>query len=474
MTAIVLPTTSMPGQNPQESGGRLINCFVESLGETGPSKFKIVRVPGMDEWGTTSLTNFRGAMQVNNTLYAAFNGEVVTWTGPGVGTVTTGGLPGDDPVFFARDMASTPHVVVVSPDNGAFVVAGGATSAYPDVDVGSPNSVCYLKGRFIFSYGSGLMRHSGLNSTDINTTENATAESKPDALYRVIAVGDTLLACGANSIEFWRSNDEAVGFAFSPVATHNRGIIHRYAIGGHEEGFGYGTFFVADDFSVRQLDGYASNKISPPDLDRLVEAVVNKEEIQVSVYITQGHPMVVVQTLDWTWEYDVTLQRWHERQSYNMPRWRGSLPFKAFDVWLCGGINDAALSADIYEIVTGLTTEDGEPLPVEIITGPMGSFPTGARVSRLDLFMSAAVGMAPGLPSIQTAPKVDIWMSKDLGLSWGNAWYREIGPQGLSPNVRVSINGLCGPKGIRFKFGFSDQVHFAMMAGDVTTSPLRN
>ena len=474
MTAILLPTTSMPGQNEQESGGRLINCFVESLGNTGPSKFKIVRVPGMQTWGTTTLTNFRGALMVDNTLYAAFSGKVHTWTGPGPGASPTGGLPGDDPVFWARDMATTPNVVVVSPDNGAFVVAGGAVAAYPDVDVGSPNSVCYLKGRFVFSYGSGLMRQTGLNTTAINTTENATAESKPDLLYRVIAVGDTLLACGSNSIEFWRSNDETTGFAFSPVATHNRGIIHRYAIGGHEEGFGYGTFFVADDFSVRMLNGYASDKISPPDLDRLIEKVANKEDIQVSVYITQGHPMVVVQTMDWSWEYDVTLTRWHERQSYNAPRWRGSLPFKAFDVWICGSVLDAAGHADLYEIVTGLTTEDSEPLPVDIITAPIGSFPTGARVNRLDLFLSAAVGMAPGLPTIQTNPKIDIWMSRDMGLSWGNAWSRPIGPQGVSPNVRVHNLGLCGPKGIRFKFGFSDQVHFALMAGDVTTSPLRN
>src|SRR6478609_11536407 len=186
----------MPGENPQESGGRLINCFVESLGETGPSKFKIVRVPGMKTWGTTSLTNFRCALMVDNTLYAAFSGKVHTWTGPGPGASPTGGLPGDDPVFWARDMATTPNVVVVSPDNGAFVVAGGAVAAYPDVDVGSPNSVCYLKGRFVFSYGSGLMRQTGLNTTAINTTESATAESKPDLLYRVIAVGDTLLACG--------------------------------------------------------------------------------------------------------------------------------------------------------------------------------------------------------------------------------------------------------------------------------------
>src|SRR4051812_20730752 len=34
MTMITLPTTSMPGQRPQESGGRLVNCFAESLGES--------------------------------------------------------------------------------------------------------------------------------------------------------------------------------------------------------------------------------------------------------------------------------------------------------------------------------------------------------------------------------------------------------------------------------------------------------
>ena len=298
----------MPGQNPQESGGRLINCFVESLGTNGPSQFKLVRVPGMRTWGTTGETNFRGALMVDNVLYAAFNGSVVTWSGPGPASPATGSLPGSDPVIWARDMATpTTNVVVVSPNNGAFVVSGGAVGAYPDVGVGAPNSVCYLKGRFVFGYGNGKMQQSGLNSTSINSLESASAESKPDQLYRVIAVGDTLLACGTNSIEFWRANSEVTGFAFSPVATHNRGIIGRYAIGGFEEGFGYGTFFVADDYSTRMINGYDSTKISSPDLDRLVESVEDKQDIQVSVYITQGHPfVVVVQTPDWTWEYDVT------------------------------------------------------------------------------------------------------------------------------------------------------------------------
>jgi hypothetical protein len=464
----------MPGQNPQESGGRLINCFAESLGTNGPSQFKLVRVPGMQVWGTTAQTNFRGALMVDNVLYAAFNGKVDTWTGPGMASTTTGGLPGNDGVFWARDMATTTNVVVVSPSNGAFVVAAGATTAYPVTGIGTPNSVCYLKSRFIFSYGNGKMQQSGLNSTSINSLESASAESKPDQLYRVIAVGDTLLACGTNSIEFWRANSEATGFAFSPVATHNRGIIGRYAIGGFEEGFGYGTFFVADDYSVRQLNGYDSTKISPPDLDRLIEAVADKNTIQVNVYITQGHPFVVVQSSNWTWEYDVNTQMWHERQSYEMARWRGSFPFKAFDVWMCGDITDASSNANIYNLVHDLTLEDGKPLPIEIITAPMGSFPLGARVNRLNMFIAAGVGYAPGVDPVETAPKIDISISKDLGLSWSSPWYRLIGPQGLSPNVRVNNMGICGPKGVKFKFGFSDQVHFAMMAGDVMTAPLRN
>ena len=74
-----------------------------------------------------------------------------------------------------------------------------------------------------------------------------------------------------------------------------------------------------------------------------------------------------------------TLTRWHERESYNMTRWRGSLPFKAFDVWMCGSIADTTGHADLYEIDSDLTLEDGEPLPIKIITAPVGSFPGGGE-----------------------------------------------------------------------------------------------
>jgi hypothetical protein len=471
MTAIVLPTTSMPGQRPQESGGRLINCFVESLGETAGTPFKLLRAPGLRAFGPTNESGFRGGFQAGALIYTAWSGKLNTFNpAGGAGTDLAGTLTGSDPVFFARNNKATPDLVIVSPDNGAFVATTSAVSAYPDADVGAPNSVCFLKGFFIFGYGTGAMRATGLNSTAINTLDTATAESRPDTLYRVLARGDTLIAAGGESIEFWGINGEATGFPFSPITTHDRGIAGRYAIGGHEEGFGHGIFFVADDFTVRQLEGFTSLKISPPDLDRLIEAVPDKSSLQVSVYVTQGHPFVAVSSENFTWEYDVILQRWHERKSYNLTRWRGTLPFKGFDRWLCGDTE----SGNMLVIDTATRKEADAPLVCEVETGPMGNFPYGARVNRLDLFVAAGAGLAQGDDPVETDPAIDIFISRDLGLSWSDAWRRRIGGQGRSPNVTVSNLGHCGPKGVKLKFRFADPVHFALMGGDLQFQPLRN
>ena len=44
-------------------------------------------------------------------------------------------------------------------------------------------------------------------------------------------------------------------------------------------------------------------------------------------------------------------------------------------------------------LVHDLTTEDSQPLPIEIITAPWASFPLGARVTQLGLFIAAGVGL---------------------------------------------------------------------------------
>jgi hypothetical protein len=92
-----------------------------------------------------------------------------TWTSAGgVGAALTGALPGSGIVFAVRNNAANPDIVFVSPGDGAFWINGAnVVVAYPDLDVGQPNSVVFHKGFFIFTYGNGVTRASGVNVTAI-------------------------------------------------------------------------------------------------------------------------------------------------------------------------------------------------------------------------------------------------------------------------------------------------------------------
>lgn len=470
MVALSLPTTTSPGQYPQESGGRIINGYVEPLAGNAGTKFAIKRAAGLSSFGTTGQTGYRGAQLVGPTLYTAWSGKAVTHTSAGgAGTVLTGALLGTLPVIWARNNASTPDVVAVAPGDGAFVASSTAVSSYPDADVGSPNSVCFLKGFFVFSYENGGVRSSGINSTSINTLDYATAESKPDILYRAVPAGNgQLLLCGDKSIEVWGGLNDT-GFPFSYISTIDRGILGRYCITGYEDGWGRERFLIGDDGGVYKLVGYQLTPVGTPDLSRLILGVSNLDTLQMSVYVANGLPFVVVQCPAWTWEYDVSQGVWHERKSSignggQSPAWRGLLHHQAFGKWICGDRQ----AGNLIAVDQSNALEVDQPLIMEVETGPQGSFPNGARVNRLDLYCSVGVGVASGADPIETDPVILIFISKDNGLSWSNAWVRKLGRQAIGMHkVTVNNMGHCGPQGVKLKFRISDPVHFALMGGDI-------
>jgi hypothetical protein len=242
----------------------------------------------------------------------------------------------------ARNNKIHPDVVVVAPGDGAFVLtAATAVTAYPDrlggANIGQPNAVVFLP--LVLHLHLRRRQHpsSKVNVADINSQDTASAESKPDTLYRPIPLGNgQLLLCGSNSIEVWGGDVNDTGYPFSYIATIARGIVGPGAIAGHDDGFGKGIFLVGDDFKVSTLQGYLPVPISTPDLDLLIEKEPDKTIITVSVYVSQGHGMVVVQGPQWCWEYDTTLQSWHERKSHLVDYWRGKLPVAAFGQWICG------------------------------------------------------------------------------------------------------------------------------------------
>lgn len=470
MVALALPTTTAPGEYQQESGGRIKNAYVEPLAGNAGTKFALKRCAGLTAFGTTEEEGFRSSQLVGANLYSAWSGKVVSHDDEGgAGTTLTGSLLGTLPVIWARNNASTPDLVAVAPGDGAFEVSTTAVVAYTDSDVGSPNSVCTINESFIFTQEDGRVIASDPGSTVINALNYAYVQSRPGALYRGIPLGNgQALFCKSSCMEVWGGVNDT-GFPLSYIQTIPLGIFGRYCVAGDADGWSRERVLVGNDGGVYKLVGYQPQKISDPDLDRLIKAVEDPDDLQLFVYVSNGRPFVVVQCEEWCWECDLSQTIWHERNSYQELTWRGLFPVLAFGQWIAGDRLDSAL----LSIDQSSHYEVDQPLVFEVETGPQGSFPNGARVNRLDLYMSVGVGIASGTDPIVTDPSISIWMSKDNGLTWGNAWVRKIGAQGKAL-TKVTVNNLghCGPQGVKFKFQISDPVHVGLMGGDIDVTLL--
>lgn len=469
MTAITLPVTTSPGAHPHEGGGRLINCRARKLSDNAGTAITIGRVPGLTEFATaTSQETFRGLKLVGANLYSAWSGSMVRHDSGGTETALTGNLSGAAQCFFARNNKSTPDLVIVDPGEGAFVATTSAVSSYPDSDVGSPNAVCIHRGFFIFTYGNGQVRSSGVNDTAINTSDVATAEYRPDTLYRPMSHKGHLLLWGSESCEFWGGGNDS-GFPFSFVTAMDVGLVGPYAATGDEDGFEAGVFFVGSDFRVRKVNGYSSEPISNADLERLIAEVSDKTTIKAHCYVSNGEPIVVITCDDWTWEYSTITQTWNERVSYGETNWVGSCPHKAFGHWYCGNTGDNKL----YKIDADQYEEAGNPLRMRIETGPMGNFPKPMRVDRVELYMTKGVGIATGDDPDQTDPMIEFSMSPDGGHTWKAPRQVKIGRQSIMTG-RVAANnlGVAIPQGVRLRFDMADAVPSGIMGGDMISSVL--
>lgn len=464
---IPLPLSSAPGLRPQESAGRLINCFAEPLGDTGPSQAAWRRCPGLTAFtADTTFTGFRGGILVGSTYFAAFANKLVTVTSGGVVT-TVGTLGGTAKVTFARNnLTPTPQIACVT-ENGAFVVTSSTITSWPDPNLPQPNSVCFQDGYFFFPIGDRRCFASGINATSVNSQAFITAEAKSqDSLIRAIPYNGLLFLFATASTEVWQDTaNPSPGFPYSRLTVIQRGLAQPSAIAGFEDGFGNALIWVADDNTVCRLDGMQPTKISPPDLDRLIKTANSSGvTLEAFVYVHAGHPIWSLSAPTWTWEFDLNSQKWRERLSGTVigARWRATGNSQlAFGRWLVG---DTA-SGKIMSIDDTVYTEDGATQLYRVESGPVQGFPDRMRVARADFNFVTGVGVATGTDPVQTDPTAMISWSDNDGVTWSNPLLRKLGrQQNARQRVFVLNTGTAGPQGRRWRVDVTDPVYTSLMA----------
>lgn len=466
---IPFPVQTAPGAKPQEAGGRIVNGYVEELGDQAPGKTVIRRGPGLVNFGTSARTGFRGSALIDGVLYAAFNGKLEKWSSAGGASGNVGNLNGTKRGFFAANNNTTKDKWFVDPDgNIAVFTTTTVTNAWPDPDLPSCNSTDFLDGYGVFTTGDGRAFATDLNSTAVNSLSFGKAEAKPDGLVRVVSWGGRLLFFGTQTTEVW-TDAGTIPFPFARNTVIPRGLAGPYCVSGYEDGFSRGPIWVGDDNCAYALQGYTPTKVSKSDLDGLIEAVADKTTLEATAYMSRGHAFWQLSCPAWTYVLDVSTSQWFQRDSYLVNRSRISGAVNAFSKWLTGD----AQSGNIQSIETAAYDEVGSPLRLRIESGPVMNFPAGEVVGRADFYFATGVGIATGIDPTQTDPSVEISWSDDGGMTWSNPILRKLGRQAMPQQLisLVSCTGRTSWQGRRWRIDISDNVYASFLFATQSDDP---
>jgi hypothetical protein len=456
---------------PQENAGRLVNCYAEPWGEDG-GKAVYYRAAGVDTYralsGPTTTGVFRGAILVGNILYCVFGTQLWTLIA-GVFTLV-GSVAGTDKVFFARNFAPTPDIVLVC-QAGAFIVTVSSIAVYPDIDVGSPTCVIGHLGFFIFGYGDGTMLSSDINSTNINTLNAADTTTNPDGIIQIISYSGWVYVMGTATVEVWGEPINGTGFPLTRSGYNfTPGIINSHAVAGFEPEFGQAPIYVGSDHSIRQISGYDPVDISTPELRRKVHAVSQNTDITAMVYVIDGTQFWQVNGgTTFSWVFNCANAKWHERTSYLLYYSRLTGSVFAFDTWLCG---DTKANGRFLEISSAFAKEIDDPFIPIIESLPVDNFPINTACPRADFEFTTGVGDAQGHDPDETNPYAEVAWSNDGGTSWNGPRLVPLGRQSKSlTKITVWRTGLSGPQGRKWRVSVPSAIHMGFLGGNMTALP---
>jgi hypothetical protein len=466
---INFPTSTAPGVNATENGGRLINAFAEPLSAGARNTMRWIRAAGLRLTTLVGSEDFRGALLVGSLLYVINGDKAYTVSKSGTTyTVTelTGTVAGSGAVIMARNMRATVQILIVHSD-GMSKIEAGAAADFSDGDLPAANSVTFMDGYFFVTSLAGKVYASAINDVTFNSLDNATAESSPDGLVRAVGFGRDLLLLGEGTTEFWGNTGNATGFPFSRGPVIPVGLKTALAIAGFEAGFPDPLMWVGNDNTVRRLNGYVPERVSTPTLERLIELAGT--DLEASVYNTAGRSWWVLSGPTWTWAFDMVLGQWHERQSYGQDRWRAHYGAGAFGEWLTFDRD----SAKMFAVDGSYRREDSDPLIWEVRSTQDHRFPGGLEVHQAAFNFVTGVGSDTGISPIETDPRVSISWSNDGGRTFGNELLRDMGRQGQQRSISISRCGLSGENGRQWRLRCSDPVEVSLIGGAMDFSPLK-
>lgn len=440
-------TQTYESRSKPQSAQRLVNMYAEAMPSEARTNVSLFPCSGLKSFTTVGNGPLRGAFYYDGVMFVISGAEVYTVNGSGgtglVGTITqSGGKVDISPTL-------TGFLIVEENGDGHSVTKTSVTKiSDADYTTTGSSSTCFIDGYSIHSKpDSGQFFISALNDPTAYTGTNfATAEASPDNLVRVFADRRELWLIGEKTIEVW-INTGASAFPFQRIsgAFIQRGCAAKFSVASD----GVTIYWLGDDYVIYRANGYNEQRISTHPIEEEIRKFAKKEDAEAFTYSENGHKFycITFPTGKKTYCYDITTGLWHEKETRNANRWRGSSFTEAFGKnYVCDYTSNV-----VYELDPDTYDDNSDEIERRMTSAPL--FDDFKRfvvdVFRLDI--ETGVGITTGQGS---NPTVWLEVSNDGGKTWGNMLEREIGKIGKYSTI---VEWRCLGQGDNFVF----RVHFS-------------
>lgn len=420
MGSIGLPLHSYTLRSHPASSARLVNCFVEPLPRGARAPYALVRTPGIAAW-TTIGTGPISAMHValgylwvvsGTKLYRIDRNKTATEIGDigvpsriDIDSNITTVVVVNEPNAYYYDTSTSTFGQITDPD---FVSRGASDVEFLD------NFLLFVEpdsGRF---FGSDVG-----SATSFDALNFATAEGSPDNLVGLKVDHRQVLLFGEKTVELWELSGGA-GFPFARAAN---GFVEQGCFNGRTAAkIDNSVMWLAEDYTVRRLDGITPVKVSQAGIEQALGQVTIDSGLAYS-YSQEGHLFYVLQFSEGTFVYDASTKEWAERQTYGHDHWLAWSHAQFAGLELVGDV-----SSNRIGYLSPTTYADwGTTQRMEWTYQPVYAQGNRAFHDRLEIIMETGVGLTSGQGS---DPEIMMDVSDDGGITWESLPNRKLGPLG--------------------------------------------
>ncbi len=180
------------------------------------------------------------------------------------------------------------------------------------------------------------------------------------------------------------------------------------------------VFWVADDKTVRRLDGLQPSRVSTHGIEDKLDSETLVESFG---YSHMGHFFYVLTTTGGTYLYDTMTEEWSERESYGYTNWTPRFYARFAGKQLVGDSE----SNKIGELDHNTFTDWGSTQRMEWTYQPIWAEGQRAFHNRFEIILETGVGATTGQGS---TPKIMLKYSDDGGRTWTSLPDKAFGPLG--------------------------------------------